>query len=178
MFTPIARVAALTGLALLTAIPAQAQPARSEQNQEQRHVLLISVDGLHASDVQQFVSTHPSSTLAKLQRMGTTYSGAAASQPSDSFPGLLAMVTGGTPKTTGVFYDDSYARDMWAPGTNCVGAPGAEMQYFENLDVSVNGLIPLFPKIDPANLPLGMVNGRCVPVAPHSFLQTNTIFNV
>src|SRR3979411_1940072 len=140
MFTPIARVAALTGLALLTAIPAQAQPARSEQNQEQRHVLLISVDGLHASDVQQFVSTHPSSTLAKLQRMGTTYSGAAASQPSDSFPGLLAMVTGGTPKTTGVFYDDAYARDMWAPGSKCTEAPGTETLYAENLDKVVPGV--------------------------------------
>jgi len=37
--------------------------------------------------------------------------------PSDSFPGLISMVTGGTPKSTGVFYDDSYSRDFFAPGT-------------------------------------------------------------
>jgi hypothetical protein len=88
------------------------------------------------------------------------------------------MVTGGTPKTTGVFYDDSYARDMWAPGTNCAASPGAEVVYAENLDNTVNGQIPLFTSIDPANLPLGMLNGTCVPIYPHSFLQTNTIFNV
>ncbi len=177
MLTHVSRVVALTGLALLTAIPAQAQPARSDDH-EQRHVLLISVDGLHASDLVQWTAGHPNSALARLQRAGTTYSEAAASQPSDSFPGLLAMVTGGTPRTTGVFYDDSYARNMWLPGSNCAGPPGAETVYAENLDKTVNGLIPLFGSVDPANLPLGMVNGHCVPVYPHSFLQTNTIFNV
>jgi hypothetical protein len=53
------------------------------------------------------------------------------------------MVTGGTPKTTGVFYDDAYARDMWAAGTNCVGSPGTETLYAENLDkTDQNSLIP------------------------------------
>jgi hypothetical protein len=80
----------------------------------------------------------------------------------------------------GVFYDDSYSRDLWAPGSSCSGSAGAETMYAENLDSTVNGLIPLFPvpPIDPANLPLGKVNGVCVPVPPHSFLETNTIFNV
>ena len=90
----------------------------------------------------------------------------------------MAMVTGGSPKTTGVFYDDSYARNMWAPGSNCAGAPGAETVYAENLDRTVNGLIPLFGSIDPANLPLIKVNGVCTPEPPHKFLLTNTIFNV
>ena len=150
-------------------------PAREDA----RHVLLVSVDGLHASDLSQWVSTHPASHLAQLSRQGTTFSEASSSLPSDSFPGLMAMVTGGTPKTTGIFYDDSYARNMFAPSTNCAGAPGAEMQYFENLDkTDVNGLIPRFTSIDPANLPLVKINGVCTAVPPHKFLLTNTIFNV
>jgi len=103
----MSRALAITGLAVLTALPAQAEPNRSDH--DQRHVLLISVDGLHASDLQQWTSAHPNSTLARLQRVGTTYAEAHASQPSDSFPGLLAMLTGGTPRSTGVFYDDAYA---------------------------------------------------------------------
>src|SRR5262249_32222679 len=94
---------------------------------------------------------------------------------SDSFPGLLAMVTGGTPKTTGVFYDDSYSRALWAPGNACIGAPGTETQYAENLDKLVNGGNPLFTTIDPAQLPVGIVNGHCVPVFPHICLNTNAI---
>jgi hypothetical protein len=143
-----------------------------------QHVLLISVDGLHASDLSQWVAANPSSNLAALAAGGTTYTEASTSEPSDSFPGLIAQVTGGTPKTTGVYYDDSYARDMWAPGSNCVGAPGAETVYAENIDMTVNGQIPLFTSIDPTQLPMGMVNGVCIGIYPHSFLQTNTIFNV
>lgn len=161
------------------ALPVQASPGpASPSDKDDRHVLLISVDGLHASDLRQWLAHHSDSNLATLTYAGTTYTEAATSKPSDSFPGLLSMTTGGTPKSTGVYYDDSYARDLWAPGSNCVGAPGTEVVYAENLDKTVNGAIPLFTSIDPANLPMGIVNGRCVVIYPHSFLKTNTIFNV
>jgi hypothetical protein len=179
MFTRSAAAIALSLVASGVLLPAAAAAPVRPNDREDRHVLLISVDGLHASDLSQWTSTHPGSHLARLSRQGTTFSEASSAQPSDSFPGLLAMVTGGTPKTTGVFYDDSYARNMWAPGTNCAGAPGAEMQYFENLDKTDKaGLIPRFTSIDPANLPLARVNGVCTAVPPHKFLLTNTIFNV
>src|SRR5262249_21747900 len=143
------------------------------------HVLLLSVDGLHASDLARWAAEHPGSNLAALSHRGFTYANASASTPSDSFPGLLALVTGGSPRTTGVYYDDSYARDIWAPGSNCAGAPGAEMVYAENLDrTDAGGNTPLFTSIDPAKLPMGRVDGRCAPVYPHSFLRTNTLFNV
>src|SRR5262245_31305510 len=38
-----------------------------------RHVLLISVDGLHALDLSRFVAANPSSALAQLARRGTTF---------------------------------------------------------------------------------------------------------
>src|SRR5215471_10929108 len=68
-------------------------------------VLLISIDGLHAIDLARFVDENPNSTLAKLSHHGVTYTSASTSMPSDSFPGMLALATGGSPKSTGVYYD-------------------------------------------------------------------------
>ena len=48
------------------------------------HVLLISVDGMHQSDLDWYVANHPDSTLAKLVHSGTEYANAATSNPSDS----------------------------------------------------------------------------------------------
>jgi hypothetical protein len=89
------------------------------------HVLLISIDGMHAVDLSTYIANHPTSTLATLSASGLTYSNAMTTAPSDSFPGPLAQVTGGTSKSTGVFYDDSYDRLLFAPGSNCAGPPGA-----------------------------------------------------
>jgi Type I phosphodiesterase / nucleotide pyrophosphatase len=164
------------GLVLLSA---GSPVAAADQDHSARHVLLISVDGLHEFDLEQWTSTHPKSELAKLRRDGTTYTNARTTSPSDSFPGLLSMVTGGTSKFTGVFYDDSYSRNFFAPGnTQCSGRPGTETVYDESIDKTVNGQIPLFTSIDPARLPLAVVADKCTPIFPHSFLQVNTIFNV
>jgi hypothetical protein len=171
--------AVVVGLVLLSA-GSPVTTVMADQGRSDHHVLLLSVDGLHAFDLSQWISTHPQSELALLSHEGTTYSNAATTSPSDSFPGLLAQVTGGTPKSTGVFYDDSYSRDFFAPGnTSCGGSPGTETVYDESIDVTDSlGNIPLFTTINPANLPLAVVNGKCTPIFPHSFLKVNTIFNV
>ena len=80
-----------------------------------KHVLLISVDGLHALDVSNYVAAHPNSALAELSQHGVTYSNARTPANSDSFPGLMALVTGGSPVTTGLFYDVSYDRTIFIP---------------------------------------------------------------
>jgi len=49
-----------------------------------RHVLLVSVDGLHALDVANYVATNPKSALAELSRRGTTYTNARTPANSDS----------------------------------------------------------------------------------------------
>src|SRR5215467_3066019 len=69
-----------------------------------KHVLLISVDGMHQSDLDWYVAHHPSSTLAKLLHTGSEYTNASTSNPSDSDPGGTALMTGGNPKSTGVYY--------------------------------------------------------------------------
>jgi hypothetical protein len=139
------------------------------------HVLLVSVDGLHGVDLARFVAAHPDSTLARLRAHGLTYANAAASRPSDSFPGLLALVTGGSPASTGVYYDDSYDGALSAPGSDC-SVRGAEIVFDESIDkdpAAIDG----GGGIDPAKLPRDPARG-CAPVYPHQFLRVNTIFEV
>ena len=45
------------------------------------HVLLVSVDGLHQSDLAWYVQTHPKSTLAALTAQGVDYSNASTHSP-------------------------------------------------------------------------------------------------
>ena len=172
-------VAALLGL---TAV-AHADDDRGNHSRA-GHVLLISVDGMHEVDLRLWIRTHPGGALAALSKRGTTYRQASTTAPSDSFPGMLAQATGGTPFSTGVFYDDSYDRTFYAPGSNCAGTAGAETTFAENLDRSladVTGggtLGDLLSQIDPANLPMAMINGACVVVYPHQFVRVNTLFEV
>src|SRR6516162_1621258 len=148
------------------------------------HVLLISIDGLHAVDLSNYITATPHSTLAALAQNGVRYPNALTTAPSDSFPGLLAPTTGGTSRSTGVFYDDSYDRLLFPPGSNCSSLPGTEVVYAENLDKSLadatgGGTLgdPL-SQIDPTQLPLTLAGGKCVPVYPHQFIKVNTIFEV
>src|ERR1051326_8068736 len=80
-----------------------------------KHVLLLSLDGMHAVDVANFVKMRPDSALASLTAHAITYTDAQTSLPSNSWPGLLAMVTGGSPFSTGVIFENSYARSLSPP---------------------------------------------------------------
>jgi hypothetical protein len=149
-----------------------------------KHVLLISVDGLHEVDVRNYISTHKNSTFQRLRDHGVYYQNASTSRPSDSFPGLTALVTGASPRSTGVYYDDSYDRTLAAyDDLNCTGPVGAETQYAENIDRSYDdGLggstrLDAGGGIDMNRLPRDKAN-HCSPVYPHQFLRVNTIFNV
>jgi hypothetical protein len=147
-----------------------------------RHVLLVSVDGMHQQDLDRFVASHPVSAFARLLANGVAYSNAHTSEPSDSFPGLIAFMTGGSPKTHGVFYDDTYDRTLFPPGSGCTGPRGTETQFAENIDYDLTQLDGGGPAgsdhIDPSKLPLRLQGSRCVPVYPHDFLRTNTIMEV
>ena len=167
---------ALALLSLLTLVMGSASPiAEAKKKRPINHVLLISVDGLHALDLARYVRTNPNSTLASLSGMGVTYTTASSARPSDSFPGLLAMVTGGSPRATGVYYDDSYDRSLAAPGSDC-STVGAEIVYDESIDKDPDAL-DAGGGINPSQLPRDPRNG-CKPVYPHSFLRVNTIFEV
>ena len=151
-----------------------------------KRVLLISVDGLHALDLTNYVAAHPTSTLARLSRHGKTYTNASSSQPSDSFPGLVALVTGGSPTTTGFWYDVSFNRQLSLPAAPntvmgmasgpCPSTGGAVVELDESVDFDLTQLDG-GGGINPAFLPRDPNNG-CAPVFPHQYLRVNTIFEV
>ena len=107
--------AGVSAFALLLGGSATADDWHDRDHDKIKHVLLISVDGLHALDLTNYVASHKDSTLAALSGHGITYTNNSTSTPSDSFPGLAALVTGGSPTTTGFWYDDTYNRALSPP---------------------------------------------------------------
>jgi hypothetical protein len=105
-----------------------------------RHVLLISVDGMHQSDLDWYIANHPGSELARLATGGAEYTDAHTSDPSDSDPGGTALISGGDPKVTGIYYDDEYSHGVFPAGTtNCSGpVPGGDVIYDSPDDILAN----------------------------------------
>jgi hypothetical protein len=194
----LGRSAALAAAVALLLAPAA---GHADQHSHAKHVVLISVDGLHQSDLDWYVSTHGGSTLARLVHDGANYTNARTPFPSDSFPGLTGQVTGGNPKSAGIYYDDSWNRKLLPPGTtDCQHtAPGVEVTYFEALDknplaidagygvgdISTSVAIKkniyklsgqARDLIDATQLPIDPAT--CKGVYPHSYLRVNTVFEV
>lgn len=170
------------------------------------HVLLVSIDGMHAVD---FINCSTGlagvnagkpycPTLAQLAEHGVSYLDTSTSKPSDSFPGLMAIVTGGSPRTVGAFYDVAYDRSLNPPaittgngvaGGTCKGGAtpsGTTTEYEEGIDfdqTQLNGVsnstLGTFgggiAAINPARLPR---DKSCNPVYPWDFVRTNTVFGV
>ena len=172
-----------------------------------KRVLLISVDGMHAVDLKNCINGISTinngepycPALAALSKTGVNYVAASTSKPSDSFPGLIAIVTGGSPALTGIYYDVAYARNLDAPaqttGNGLAAGPctpgaaptGTTSEYEEGIDIDqtkVNGGAPGaaltdggIASIDPKRLIRDPRRG-CSPVYPWDFVRTNTIFSV
>jgi Type I phosphodiesterase / nucleotide pyrophosphatase len=175
------------GIGLLTGVAAYADTDEGplDSGHHVKHVLLISVDGLHALDLSNYVATHPDSTLADLSHHGVTYTNNSTSSPSDSFPGLASLVTGGSPVTSGLWYDDTYNRvlsppadtdGLGNPGGSCPGKIGTNVAWDEAVDKDLTrldgggGLNPKYLVRDP--------NNGCKTILPHEYLRVNTIFEV
>jgi hypothetical protein len=185
------------GAAGLLAQPSAAKPDGGGYE----HVLLISVDGMHAVDLANWIKSHPNGSFAKLAHTGVIYPNALTTAPSDSFPGMIAQVTGATSKTAGLFYDDSYDRTVFPsaasftsrglPDPGCSGAAGTELTNFEALDKTFDpatGLVAdvtgggtlgqVLTQLEPKNMQRRLVDGVCQPIFPHQYIRTNTIFEV
>jgi len=172
-----------------------------------RHVLLVSIDGMHAVDFANCangISTVNNGepycpALAALGQTGINYVAASTSKPSDSFPGLIAIVTGGSPALTGVYYDVAYSRNFDAPaettGNGLAAGPctpgatptGTTTEYEEGIDIDqtkLNGGAPGaaltdggLASINTQRLVRDPSNG-CNPVYPWNFVRANSIFSV
>lgn len=189
------------------------QPVRADADnffgfggQSIHHVLLISIDGMHAVDLINCANGIDGvnggapycPNLAGLKATGVNYLGASTSKPSDSFPGLMALVTGGSPRSVGAFYDVAYDRSLDPPatttGNGLAGSPtactagaaptGTTTEFDEGIDINqklLNGGAPSgdggILSIDPNKLERDPAQG-CAPVYPWNFVRTNTIFGV
>jgi len=172
-----------------------------------KRVLLVSVDGMHAVDFLNCANgigtanhgTPFCPAIAALGQTGVNYVAANTSKPSDSFPGLTAIITGGSPAYTGVYYDVAYSRALDGPavmtgngngpGTCTAGAAptGFTTEYEEGIDIDqskVNGGAPGaaltdggIRSIDPQKLDRDPAQG-CKPVWPWEFVRANSIFSV
>jgi hypothetical protein len=200
----------LVVLGALSTVSAVAQDRGHEWDRgDIRHVLLISVDGMHAVDFLNCSKGVPGVNngapycphIAALGKRGINYVAASTSRPSDSFPGLTAIITGATPRTAGAYYDVAYDRSLDAPakttGNGTVGAPGlctagaaptgTTTEYEEAIDLDqskLNGGEPGAPltggsvkAIDPMRLPRDPKR-NCAPVFPWEFVRVNSIFTV
>ena len=102
--------------------PAPAGANNLGQGNSIKHVLLISIDGMHAVDYENCVASKTCPNLAALGQTGVNYTRTTTSRPSDSFPGLMAIVTGGSPRTVGAFYDVAYDRVLAPPKIMCAAS--------------------------------------------------------
>ena len=185
-------------------------PAQAWEDAKTKHVLLISIDGMHAVDFincsQGLAGVNGGApycpTLAALGKTGVNYTRTTTSRPSDSFPGLMALVSGGTPRTVGAFYDVAYDRVLappemdtgnGLPGGDCITGQinGTQTEYeegvsfdqtllngggpYSKLDGGVKSINPKRLVRDPFDLDL---KGHCKPVYPWNFVRTNTIYGV
>jgi hypothetical protein len=201
---------AAVGAGLLAASAGSPVHADSQEDHNRggvQHVLLISIDGMHALDfincAQGISGVNGGApycpNLAELAETGVNYLDAATSKPSDSFPGLMALVTGGSPRTVGAFYDVAYDRSLDPPatttGNGVAGAlglctpqtppTGTTTEFDEGIDINkllLNGGAPAgvdggIASIDPNKLERNPAR-NCNPVYPWNFVRTNTIFGV
>jgi hypothetical protein len=165
--------AALLGAAALSLIAPAVQASVAAAPVQ--HVLLISVDGMHAVDLQNYVAAHKNSTLAALVGSGVVYPNASTTRPSDSFPGMVAQLTGGTSKSTGIYYDVSYNRTLLPPGSSLGAKPGTGVAFDESIDNDLT-LLNGGGGINSAALPIDPITGK--PIYPHNYLRVNTVFEV
>ena len=172
-----------------------------------KHVLLLSIDGMHAVDfyncshgIAGVNNGNPyCPNLQALSDRAINYVAAVSSKPSDSFPGLAALVSGGSPKSTGLYYDVAYDRSLDAPakttGTGLAGGlctpygtpTGTTTDYDQGIDIDdtqlnggASGAAATeggVASIDPTKLVRNPQKG-CAPVYPWDFIRTNTIFGV
>ncbi|WP_310075341.1 alkaline phosphatase family protein [Paraburkholderia graminis] len=190
---PLQNVFSTVALTLAVTCAANASPAEDHhrgqdgdhrRHNEVEHVLLISFDGLHEQDVARCIASNSCPNIALLAKAGTTFTDAHTPGLSDSFPGLAALVTGGSPKSAGLFYDVSYDRTLYAPSdSTCSGPQGWNVVFDETtgIDAENGGALTHLDgggRFNPQAIPHAKIGGACKPVYPHDYVKTNTVFEV
>jgi hypothetical protein len=198
----------LVGFAAVLMLASATQRLTAEDHDTHiKHVLLLSIDGMHAVDFYNCAHGVEGANggepycphMAALGDTAINYVATSSSKPSDSFPGLAAIVSGGTPKSTGLYYDVAFDRSLDAPakttGTGLAAGPCTPYatptgtttdndQGIDYDDTKLNGGSPgagltegSAASIDPKKLVRDPAK-NCAPVYPWNFIRVNTIFSV
>src|SRR5579872_278205 len=166
----------LTAICWLATLYLNGSVLRAQNGTKIKHVLVISIDGMHSHDLANWIQANPTSTLANLSANAVNYTNAFTTQPSDSIPSTVGIFTGASPSLGGMYYDDAWNR-AWSPaGSACVKV-GAAVDLKDTIDVTPAPLPPASAVLDPAKLALDPAHG-CTPVFPHNMMRVNTIFEV
>jgi hypothetical protein len=194
-------------IAVAFSLPAVAADNGKVGSGKIKHVLLLSIDGMHAVDFYNCANGVASinngvpycPNLAALSPTAINYVNAESSKPSDSFPGMAALASGGTPKSTGLYYDVAYDRTLDPPeiktGSGLAAGPCYPYQPAlgtttdndqgnEINDTLLNGGAPNasltdggIASLDPRKMERDPATG-CTPVYPWNFIRVNTAFGV
>ncbi len=176
-------------------------------SEEAKHVLLLSIDGMHAADFYNC-----SHGIAGVKGGGSVLPKYDGFEPNSNqlrghlifsafglLSGLAALATGGTPRSTGLYYDLAYDRSLDAPATTTgtglaggtctpyaapTGTTTDNDQGIDLDDTKLNGGAPGaglteggVASIDPKKLSRDPRAG-CTPVYSWNFVRKNTIFSV
>ncbi|PMD16234.1 alkaline phosphatase-like protein [Hyaloscypha hepaticicola] len=140
--------------------------------------IYLSFDGMHQFDLTRYIATHPDGNFAKIINNAVVYSNARANAPSDSLPATAALFSGASSRNTGIYWETSYDRELYPPGSNCIGLPGTVCDYSEAINID-NAMLDGGGGFNTSLLPLKKTAwGTCEFVYPHNFIRTNTVFEV
>jgi hypothetical protein len=197
----------LAGAGLAMALASTYGTAQAVGSGNIKHVLLLSIDGMHAVDFYNCAhgitgvngGAPYCPNMAALSLTGINYVNTESSKPTDSFPGMAALASGGTPKSTGLYYDVAYDRSLDAPakttGTGLAAGPctpyatptGTTTDNDQGVDLDdtmLNGGAPGaglteggIASLDPLKLVRDPQAG-CAGVYPWNFIRVNTAFGV
>jgi hypothetical protein len=135
-------------------------------------------NGHYDQAVYLSIDTHPSSNFAKVVNNAVVYSNARANAPSDSLPATAAIFSGASSRNTGIFWETVYDRELYPPGSNCVGPQGTVCDFSEAIDID-NTRLDGGGGFNTSLLPQKKTAwGTCEFVYPHNFIRTNTVFEV
>ncbi|KAJ6102005.1 hypothetical protein N7486_004432 [Penicillium sp. IBT 16267x] len=151
-------------------------PSHVYSNGPYKQVVYLSFDGMHQSDLVKYIEMYPNSTFASVVDSSVVFNNAKASKPSDSFPATIAPFTGASARVSGVYWQVTWAKDLYPPSSNCSGPIGAQADWSQVIDLNASSITG-GNTFNLSAVPMKLNSwGVCEPLFPHDYLRVNTVF--
>ncbi|RHZ59214.1 hypothetical protein CDV55_103702 [Aspergillus turcosus] len=153
-------------------------PSHVYSNGPYKQVVYLSFDGMHQTDLVEYIEMFPNSTFASVVKNSIVFNNAKASKPSDSFPATIAPFTGASARVSGVYWQVTWAKDLYPPSSNCSGPIGSVADWSQVIDYNASSITG-GNAFNLSALPMKLNSwGVCEPLFPHDYLRVNTVFEV